>query len=135
MRNNLRVINGGLSNEEYAARKQRKEDLAVWGDYREWDESIAEHILYDADEAEIERFLEYLAEDDEDAPQLYTVNNDDDIAYLEYEVEMQELLRKQEQEMTELFERQERELEAIRTKQEESMGLIRRFIKKVFGAK
>ena len=139
MRNNLRVINGGLSNEEYAARQLRKEDLEIWGDYREWDEEIVWHMAY-ADEDEFARFMEYLAEDDEeeDAPQLYAINNDedtDDITYLENEVEMQELLRKQELEMTELLERQERELEAIRTKQEESMGLIRRFIKKVFGAK
>ena len=76
--NGFRVINGGLSNEEYTARQLRKEDLAVWGDYREWDESIAEHILYYADEYEVERFMEYLAEDDEeeDAPQLYAINND-----------------------------------------------------------
>lgn len=83
MNNNkgFRVINGGLSNEEYAARQLRKEDLKIWGDYHEWDESIAEHILYYADEYEVERFLDYLEEDDDmsevNAPQLYAVNNDE----------------------------------------------------------
>lgn len=81
MRNNLRVINGGMSNEEYAARKQRKIDLAVWGTPDTWDEEIVWHILYYADEYEVERFLDYLEEDDDmsevNAPQLYAVNNDE----------------------------------------------------------
>lgn len=77
--NGFRIINGGLSNEEYQARQLKKEDLEIWGDYREWDESIAEHILYYADDYEVERFMEYLEEDDEEevAPQLYAVNNDE----------------------------------------------------------
>lgn len=83
MRNNnngLRVVNGGLSNEEYQARQLRKEDLEIWGDYREWDESIVEHILYYADDYEVERFMEYLEEDEmseANGPQLYAVNSDE----------------------------------------------------------
>ena len=157
--NGFRVINGGLSNEEYAARQLRKEDLEVWGDYREWDESIAEHILYYADEYEVERFMEYLAEDDEEevAPQLYAVNSDesydeDDITYLEYEVEIQELLRKQELEIAELRMRQEKEMYLLQLQLEEKVlatgiaKLLGRFIasklvrakekiRRVFGAK
>lgn len=79
MNNKFRVINGGLSNEEYAAREQRKIDLAVWGTPDTWDEEIVWHILYYADEYEIKRFLDYLEEDDDEvnAPQLYAVNNDE----------------------------------------------------------
>lgn len=79
--NGFRVINGGLSNEEYAARQLRKEDLAVWGTPDTWDDEIVWHILYYADEYEVERFLDYLEEDDDmseaNAPQLYAVNSDD----------------------------------------------------------
>ena len=162
MRNNnngFRVINGGLSNEEYAARQLRKEDLEVWGDYREWDESIAEHILYYADDYEIERFMEYLAEDDEEevAPQLCVVNNDEsyDEEYeddITYEAEMQELLRKQELEIAELRIRQEKEMMLLKMQLEEKIlatgiaKLLGRFIasklvrakekiRRVFGAK
>lgn len=82
MRNNLRVINGGMSNEEYAARVQRKIDLANWGTPDTWDEEIVWHMAY-ADDYELERFLDYLEEDDDmseaNAPQLYAVNSDDDI--------------------------------------------------------
>ena len=79
MNNKFRVINGGLSNEEYAARQLRKEDLAVWGTPDTWGDEIVWHILYYADEYEVERFLDYLEEDDEEevAPQLYAVNNDE----------------------------------------------------------
>lgn len=77
MRNNLRVINGGMSNEEYAAREQRKIDLANWGASDTWDEEIVWHMAY-ADEDEFARFMKYLEEDDEEevAPQLYAINND-----------------------------------------------------------
>lgn len=78
--NGFRVINGGLSNEEYAARQLRKEDLEIWGTPDTWDEEIVWHILYYADEYEVERFLDYLEEDDDmseaNAPQLYAVNNE-----------------------------------------------------------
>ena len=152
MRNNnkgFKVINGGLSNEEYQARQLRKEDLAVWGDYREWDESIAEHILYYADEYEVERFLDYLEEDDEEevAPQLYAVNSDES-----YDEEIQELLRKQELEIAELRMRQEKEMMLLKMQLEEKVlatgiaKLLGRFIasklvrakekiRRVFGAK
>lgn len=125
MNNNkgFRVINGGLSNEEYQARQLRKEDLAVWGDYREWDESIAEHILYYADEYEVERFLDYLEEDDDEevAPQLSVINSDEDIEYIENEVEIQELLRKQELEIAELRMRQEKEMMLLKMQLEEKV--------------
>lgn len=83
MRNNnngLQVINGGISNEEYAAKKQRKQDMAVWGTPDTWDEEIVWHMAY-ADDYELERFLDYLEEDDEEevAPQLYAINSDDDV--------------------------------------------------------
>ena len=164
MRNNnngFRVINGGLSNEEYAARQLRKEDLAVWGTPDTWDEEIVWHMAY-ADEDEFARFMEYLAEDDEEevAPQLCVVNNDesydeeyeDDITYLEYEAEMQELLRKQELEIAELRIRQEKEMMLLKMQLEEKIlatgiaKLLGRFIasklvrakekiRRVFGAK
>ena len=156
--NGFRVINGGLSNEEYAARQLRKEDLEVWGTPDTWDEEIVWHMAY-ADEDELERFMEYLEEDDEEevAPQLYAVNNDesydeDDITYLEYEVEMQELLRKQELEIAELRMRQEKEMYLLQLQLEEKVlatgiaKLLGRFIasklvrakekiRRVFGAK
>ena len=162
MRNNnngLRVINGGLSNEEYQARQLRKEDLAVWGTPDTWDEEIVWHILYYADEYEVERFLDYLEEDDEEevAPQLCVVNSDEsyDEEYeddITYEAEMQELLRKQELEIAELRMRQEKEMMLLQLQLEEKVlatgiaKLLGRFIasklvrakekiRRVFGAK
>lgn len=156
MNNNkgFRVINGGLSNEEYAAREQRKIDLEIWGDHREWDEEIVWHILYYADEYEVERFLDYLEEDDEEevAPQLSVINSDEDIEYIENEVEIQELLRKQELEIAELRMRQEKEMMLLKMQLEEKVlatgiaKLLGRFIasklvrakekiRRVFGAK
>ena len=149
--NGFRVIAGGLSNEEYAARQLRKEDLAVWGTPDTWDEEIVWHMAY-ADEDEFARFMEYLAEDDEEevAPQLYAINNDEsyDEEYeddITYEAEMQELLRKQELEIAELLERQKREMDELCLKCEQeilSMGIVKllgksivRGIKKIFGAK
>ena len=80
MRNNLRVINGGMSNEEYAARRQRKIDLANWGAPDTWDEETLTNIVCYADEDELKRFLAYIGEDEEEvAPQLYAVNSDDDV--------------------------------------------------------
>lgn len=83
MRNNnngLRVIAGGLSNEEYAAREQRKIDLANWGSPDTWDEETLTNIVCYADEDELARFLAYIGEDEEEvAPQLYAVNSDDDV--------------------------------------------------------
>lgn len=150
MNNNkgFRVINGGLSNEEYAARQLRKEDLEIWGDYREWDESIAEHILYYADEYEVERFLDYLEEDDDEvnAPQLYAVNNDescdDDITYLEYEVEKQEIIassKREEERIAELMKEVEELKEEVaefmkRHRDNSLLGKVKRLVKKVFGA-
>lgn len=156
--NGFRVINGGLSNEEYAARQLRKEDLEVWGTPDTWDEEIVWHMAY-ADEDELERFMEYLEEDDEEevAPQLYAVNSDesydeDDITYLEYDEEIQELLRKQELEIAELRMRQEKEMYLLQLQLEEKVlatgiaKLLGRFIasklvrakekiRRVFGAK
>lgn len=62
-KNGLQVIKGGLSNEEYAARKQRKEDLSVWGTPDTWDEEIVWHIA-NTDDYELERFMKYLEEDE-----------------------------------------------------------------------
>lgn len=156
--NGFRVINGGLSNEEYQARQLRKEDLAVWGTPDTWDEEIVWHMAY-ADEDEFARFMEYLAEDDEEevAPQLYVVNNDEsyDEEYeddITYEAEMQELLRKQELEIAELRMRQEKEMMLLKMQLEEKVlatgiaKLLGRFIasklvrakekiRRVFGAK
>lgn len=152
MNNNkgFRVINGGLSNEEYAARQLRKQDLAVWGNYHNWDESIAEHILYYADEYEVERFLDYLEEDDDmseaNAPQLYAVNNDescdDDITYLEYEVEKQEIIassKREEERIAELMKEVEELREEVaefmkRHRDNSLLGKVKRLVKKVFGA-
>lgn len=161
MRNNnngLQVINGGISNEEYAAKKQRKQDMAVWGTPDTWDEEIVWHMAY-ADDYELERFMKYLEEDDEEevAPQLYAVNNDEsyDEEYeddITYEAEMQELLRKQELEIAELRMRQEKEMMLLKMQLEEKVlatgiaKLLGRFIasklvrakekiRRVFGAK
>lgn len=63
---NFTVIKGGLSNEEYAVRKLRKEDLKVWGSPDTWDEDMVFHMM-STDEYELERFIQYLeADTDED---------------------------------------------------------------------
>ena len=143
MRNNnngLRVIAGGLSNEEYAARRQRKIDLANWGTPDTWDEETLTDIVCYASDAELKRFLAYIGEDEEEvAPQLYAVNNDKS-----YDEELEEIDRKYEQEIAELLERHKREMDELCLKREQeilSMGIVKllgksivRGIKKIFGA-